>query len=94
MIPAWDALARAGVEPQVGGSSVRDNSEFLGWSSDGNSGEILSVHVISDGNIFSESSSEVLGFELFFLVEDVFHGKRLSGKRNLSSNGKIGRAHV
>jgi len=78
MVPAGDALASAGVDPEVGGASIGDNGEGLGWGSNGNSGKVLGIHVVRDGNNSIVISDGILSKDSLLLLEEVSHGERLS----------------
>ena len=58
---ASNGVAAVGVHPEVGGSSIRDNGELLGWSSYLNSDEVLGVHVVLD---WEASSKDLLSVVL------------------------------
>jgi len=75
--PAWDSPAGVGVNPKVGGTGIWDHGEFLWWGTNGGFNEILGVHEISDGDLFSTEEfvgnvghlSEVHVFGEFSLLE-------------------------
>jgi hypothetical protein len=53
VIPAGNVVACAGVDPEVAGSSVGNNCEVLGWGTNGNVSEVLSVLIVGNGDFFT-----------------------------------------
>ena len=74
--------ALGGVNPQVRGASVRNDSELLAVRADSNLNEILSVHVVFDGDLLARGPSLGASHELFSLGHVVCDGKGVVVKGN------------
>ena len=66
VVPAGDGGTFARVEPEVAGSSIRNNSEGLGRCTNLNFSKVLSVHVILKWELFSYS---IEGIRVAVLVD-------------------------
>jgi len=60
VVPAWDGPALLGVQPEVGGSSIWHDGEGLGWGTNVNLNEVLSVHEVLDGDVLWGSEELIL----------------------------------
>jgi len=88
-IARWGEIALAGVEPEVGRSSVWDNGELLSWGTYGNLNEVLGVHEVLDFDILTKwVLSEEFHWESFKLAFDHLSGDVLLDNWDFTGFGK------
>jgi len=97
---AGDGVALAGVDPEVGGASVWNDGELLVVGTDRDVNEVLSVHVVLDGNVLT--GGRVVGgaaLPRLLLLDVVVEGEwvvlegdsgGLNGGAKKSSNERVG----
>ena len=97
---ASDGVAVGGIDPQVGGASIGDNSEGLFVASELDIDEVLSVHVVLHGDVLAGGHTIDTALKaglLFHIVGDgewvVFDGDPVSRDKSEHGSEESGSVH-